>query len=118
MGVLRHRIGGDRQRVSDASPRGLSDIAKDGEPAYPLGPHSVRPRRRLAGDRAPCDPLNRNYRHGRAFALLRIPHPASVGTRTCPLICRAVSMCIVSSGGPAIHLTRLMLVELLETEAP
>ncbi len=34
-GVLRHRIGGGRQRVSDASATGLSDALKAGEPAYP-----------------------------------------------------------------------------------
>jgi len=56
VGVLRHRIGGDRQRVSDASPRGLSDIAKDGEPAYPPWPHCVCLPEGLAGGCAPSDP--------------------------------------------------------------
>ena len=35
---------------------GVSDAAKVGEPAYSLGPHSVRPLRRLAGGCAPSDP--------------------------------------------------------------
>ena len=59
-GVLRHRIGGRRRRVSDTSATGLSDAAKAGEPAYSLGPHSVRPLRRLAGGRAPSDPRDGN----------------------------------------------------------
>ena len=48
------------QRVEPEPPwlrrPGLSDAAKAGEPAYPLGPHSVRPLRRLAGGYAPSDP--------------------------------------------------------------
>ena len=55
-GGLRHRIGGGGRGVSDTSAPGLSDAAKGGEPAYSLGPHSVRPRRRLAGGFAPSDP--------------------------------------------------------------
>ena len=55
-GVRRHRIGGDRRRISDTSATGLWDAAKAGEPAYSLGPHSVRPLRRLAGGCAPSDP--------------------------------------------------------------
>ena len=39
---------------------GLSDAAKAGEPAYSLGPHSVRPLRRLAGGCAPSDPYFAN----------------------------------------------------------
>ena len=34
-GVLGHRIGGGRRRLSDTSATGLSDAAKAGEPAYP-----------------------------------------------------------------------------------
>ena len=41
-------------------PMGLSDATKVGEPAYPLGPHSVRPLRRLAGGCAPSDPYFAN----------------------------------------------------------
>ena len=37
--------------------RRLSDAATVGEPAYSLGPHSVRPLRRLAGGCAPSDPV-------------------------------------------------------------
>ncbi len=39
-----------------ARPTSMSDAAKAGKPAYSLGPHSVRPLRRLAGGCAPCDP--------------------------------------------------------------
>ena len=39
---------------------GWSVALKAGEPAYSLGPHSVRPRRRLAGGCAPSDPRNGN----------------------------------------------------------
>ena len=56
MGVLRHRIGGGRLLVSDASPTGLSDACLGGEPAYPPWPRFARPRRELAGGCAPCDP--------------------------------------------------------------
>ena len=58
--VPRHRIAGRRRRVSDASAAGLSDALKAGEPAYSLGPHSVRPLRRLAGGCAPSDPYFAN----------------------------------------------------------
>ena len=34
--VRRHCIGGSRRRVSNTSPRGLSDATKVGKPAYPL----------------------------------------------------------------------------------
>ena len=49
--------------VSDTSPTGLSDAAKGVKPAYPPWPHSVRPRRRLAGGRAPSDPTSPTARH-------------------------------------------------------
>ena len=39
---------------------GLSEALKAGESAYSLGPHSVRPLRRLAGGRAPSDPRKGN----------------------------------------------------------
>ena len=47
-GVLRHRIGGGRRRLSETSATGLSDAAKAGESAYPLGPRFARPRQGLA----------------------------------------------------------------------
>ena len=59
-GVRRHRIGGRRRRMSDTSATGLSDALMAGEPAYSLGPHSVRPLRRLAGGCAPSDPYFAN----------------------------------------------------------
>ena len=46
-GVLRHRIGGGRRRLSETSATGLSDAAKAGEPAYPLGPRFAGPRQGL-----------------------------------------------------------------------
>ena len=58
--VRRHCIGGSRRRVSDTAPTGLSAAAKVGKPAYSLGPHSVRPLRRLAGGCAPSDPYFAN----------------------------------------------------------
>ena len=58
--VLRHRIGGGRLRVADAAPTGFSDARFVAKPAYSLGPHSVRPLRRLAGGCAPSDPRNGN----------------------------------------------------------
>ncbi len=58
--VRRHCIGGSRRRVSDTSPTGLSNATNVGQPAYPLGPHSVSPLRRLAGGLAPSDPRNGN----------------------------------------------------------
>ena len=61
--VSRHRNAGRRRRVSDTSSTGVSDAAKAGEPAYPWGPHSVRPRRRLAGGCAPSDPTSPTARH-------------------------------------------------------
>ena len=57
-GVLRHRMGAGWRRLRDTSAAGLLDAAKAGEPAYSLGPHSVRPRQRLAGGCAPSDPRN------------------------------------------------------------
>ena len=48
--VRRHCIGGSRRRVSDTSPRGLSDATKVGQPAYP------RYNRGLARDVAPSIP--------------------------------------------------------------
>ncbi len=48
--VRRHCIGGSRRRVSDTSPRGLSDATKVGKPAYP------RYNRGLARDVAPSIP--------------------------------------------------------------
>ena len=63
--VRRHCIGGSRRRVSDTSPTGLSDATKVGEPAYSLGPHSVRPLRRLAGGCAPSDPTTATARRER-----------------------------------------------------
>ena len=60
VGVLRHRIDGGRQRVSDASPTGLLDTAMGGEPAYPPWPHSVCLPEGLAGGCAPSDPQHRN----------------------------------------------------------
>ena len=59
-GVLRHRIGGGRRRLSETSATGLSDAAKAGEPAYPLGPRFAGPRQGLAGGCAPSDPPNGN----------------------------------------------------------
>ena len=59
-GMLRLRVGGGRRWLSDTSATGLSDAAKAGEPAYSLGPHSVRPLRRLAGGCAPSDPYFAN----------------------------------------------------------
>ena len=47
--------GGTRERFAGAPKAGLSH-AKVDKPAYSLGPHSVRPLRRLAGGRAPSDP--------------------------------------------------------------
>ena len=52
-GVLRHRIGGGRRRLSETSATGLSDAAKAGEPAYPLGPRFAGPRQWLAGGAPP-----------------------------------------------------------------
>ena len=60
VGELRHRVGGGRRRHPDMLPTGLSDACLGGEPAYPLGPHSVRPLRRLAGGCAPSDPYFAN----------------------------------------------------------
>jgi len=57
--VLRHRTGGGR-RVADAVPTGFSDARFVAKPAYPLGPHSVSPLRRLAGGCAPSDPRTGN----------------------------------------------------------
>ena len=39
---------------------GLSNAAKAGEPAYPLGPRFAGPRQGLAGGCAPSDPPNGN----------------------------------------------------------
>ncbi len=58
--VRRHRIGGGRRRVPDAAPTGFSDARFVVQPAYSLGPHSVRPLRRLAGGCAPSDPRTGN----------------------------------------------------------
>jgi len=58
--VRRHRIGDDDRRVPDAAPTGFPDARFVFQPAYPLGPHSVSPLRRLAGGRAPSDPQNGN----------------------------------------------------------
>ena len=58
--VRRHRVGGRGRRVPDAAPAGFSDARFIVEPAYSLGPHSVRPLRRLAGGRAPSDPRTGN----------------------------------------------------------
>ena len=55
-GVLRHRIGGGRRRLSDTSSTGLSEDAKGVKPAYPPWPRFARPRRELAGGCAPSDP--------------------------------------------------------------
>ena len=54
--VLRHRVGGGVRRIPDAVPTGFSDARFVAKPAYSLGPHSVRPLRRLAGGCAPSDP--------------------------------------------------------------
>ena len=54
--MLRHRIGGGRRRLSETSSTGLSDAAKAGEPAYPLGPRFAGPRQGLARDSAPSIP--------------------------------------------------------------
>ena len=59
-GVLRHRAASGRRRVSDTSATGVSDAANADKPAYSLGPHSVRPLRRLAGGCAPSDPYFAN----------------------------------------------------------
>ena len=64
-GVLRHRIGGGRRRLSETSATGLSDAAKAGEPAYPLGPRFAGPRQGLAGGSAPSDPPTATAHHGR-----------------------------------------------------
>ena len=45
---------------SRARRRGLSDAAKAGEPAYPLGPRFAGPRQGLARGCAPYDPPNGN----------------------------------------------------------
>jgi len=58
--VRRHRIGDDGRRVPDAAPTGFSDARFVFQPAYPLGPHSVSPLRRLAGGCAPSDPRTGN----------------------------------------------------------
>ena len=58
-GVLRHHVVGARRRVSDTSATGLSDAAKAGEPAYPLGPRFAGPRQGLARDSAPSIPQGR-----------------------------------------------------------
>ena len=67
-GVLRHRIGGGRRRLSETSATGLSDAAKAGEPVYPLGPRFARPRQGLARGSAPSIPqrprLRRSSRAG------------------------------------------------------
>ena len=55
-----HRMGAGWRRLRDTSAAGLADAANAGEPAYSLGPHSVRPLRRLAGGCAPSDPRNGN----------------------------------------------------------
>ena len=47
-------------RLSETSATGLSDAAKAGEPAYPLGPRFAGPRQGLAGGCAPSDPPNGN----------------------------------------------------------
>ena len=51
------RVEPDRSR---ARPTGSLDAAISDKPAYPLGPHSVSPLRRLAGGCAPCDPRTGN----------------------------------------------------------
>ena len=52
------------RRVESERPRlrrtGLSDAAKAGEPAYPLGPRLAGPRQGLTGGCAPSDPPNGN----------------------------------------------------------
>ena len=58
--VRRHRVGGGVRRVPDAAPTGFSDARFVIQPAYPLGPHSVSPLRRLAGGCAPSDPRTGN----------------------------------------------------------
>ena len=55
---------GPMRRVEPERPwlrrTGLSDAAKAGEPAYPLGPRFAGPRQGLAGGCAPSDPPNGN----------------------------------------------------------
>ena len=58
--VRRRRIRGGPCRVPDAAPTGFSDARFVAKPAYPLGPHSVSPLRRLAGGCAPSDPRTGN----------------------------------------------------------
>ena len=58
--VHRHSIAGCVRRVPDAAPTGFSDARFVVQPAYSLGPHSVRPLRRLAGGCAPSDPRTGN----------------------------------------------------------
>ena len=58
--VPRHRFGGGGCRVRGAAPTGFSDARFVIQPAYPLGPHSVSPLRRLAGGCAPSDPRTGN----------------------------------------------------------
>ena len=51
---------GGREKALGATVAALPELAPErvmgGQPAYSLGPHSVRPLRRLAGGRAPSDP--------------------------------------------------------------
>ena len=66
-GALPRRVSPSKRpmrRVDPERPRlrrtGLSDAAKAGEPAYPLGPRFAGPRQGLAGGCAPSDPPNGN----------------------------------------------------------
>ncbi len=58
--VSRHRCDGGGRRVPDAAPKGGSDAAYVGQPAYPPWPHSVCLPEGLAGGCAPSDPRNGN----------------------------------------------------------
>ena len=100
-GVLRHHVVGARRRVSDTSATGLSDAAKAGEPAYPLGPRFAGPRQGLArvapppsipwtpalrrSSRAggsPPEPPGR-ARGGARWPSRRIPVPTATATPNC-----------------------------------
>ena len=73
-GVLRHRIGGGRRRLSETSATGLSDAAKAGEPAYPLGPRFAGPRQGLArGAPPPSIPRRPALRRSSRSGLVPLP---------------------------------------------
>ena len=72
------------ERWATSSP-GAREVRKARKPAYPLGPHSVRPRRRLAGGCAPSDPGDCRRRGGRRRHPADGPRRRGPGRRGRPL---------------------------------